>query len=64
MSEHDKSGQRVDAHDFLVTAVDTPERTEDGLAVTLTDARGGRVTLHLDAVCAAALRDALDKGLA
>lgn len=58
--EHDE--KRKD-HDFQVTAVE-PADGEDSIAVTLTDVRGGRVTLHLDTTCATLLRDMLDDQLA
>lgn len=51
-----------DAHDFIVTAVE-PAESAGRIAVTLTDARDGRVTLHLERVAAALLRDLLDDQL-
>lgn len=55
----DKEADRPrDAHDFLVAQVE-PAPAGDGLAVTLVDKRGGRVTLHLDKATARRLRNML-----
>lgn len=55
-----------DAHEFMVTQVEISDVPEtDAVAVTLTDARGGEVRLHLNTDMAELLREkiavALDK---
>lgn len=57
MSEKDK-----DAHDFDVVGVE-PALSRKRIAVTLTDVRGGKVTLHLEEAEAAKLRDILARAL-
>lgn len=56
------TSRRAQEHNFLVTAVEQAE-AEGFIAVTLLDARGGRVTLHLDETCGKLLRDLLDEQL-
>lgn len=47
-----------DTHDFRVTDVElSDDETLDGVAVVLTDARGGRVRLHLSMDMAELLRE-------
>ena len=51
-------------HEFIVTAVDLAAEQEiDAIAITLTDARGGRVRLHLSTDMAEQLRDRVSSGL-
>jgi len=51
-------------HEFMVTAVDLADEQEnDAIAITLTDARGGRVRLHLRPDMAEQLRDQVSSGL-
>lgn len=62
----EKADPSPNEHDFIVTAVEPADADEVGtIAVTLTDARGGRVRLHLDTDMAELLRErvaaALDK---
>jgi hypothetical protein len=53
-----------DEHEFNVTAVEpAAEQQIDGIAITLTDARGGRVRLHLSTGMAEQLRDRISSGL-
>lgn len=57
---------RQDEHEFMVAAVELAAgRAPDGIAVILTDARGGRVRLNLTIDMAEQLREkvsaALDK---
>ncbi len=60
MTDHNDNNR--DAHHFLVTAVE-PAEARHRVAVTLVDARGGRVTLHLDEDLATALRNHLAQAL-
>ncbi|CAI2931552.1 hypothetical protein [Aminobacter niigataensis] len=51
-------------HEFMVTAVEpASEPTLDGVAVTLVDARGGRVRLHMDTDMAELLRERISAAL-
>lgn len=53
-----------DTHEFLVTAVE-PARDDklDGVALTLVDARGGRVRLHMHADIAEMVRERISAEL-
>lgn len=51
------SDQDRDTHEFVVTDVQLADETDDGVALMLTDARGGRVRLHLNADMAELLRE-------
>jgi hypothetical protein len=58
--------EQQNEHEFIVTAVELGDsRAVDGVAIALTDARGGRVRLHLSSDMAERLREkvsaALDK---
>jgi len=58
--------EQQNEHEFIVTAVELGDRgAMDVVAITLTDARGGRVRLHLSSDMAELLREkvsaALDK---
>jgi hypothetical protein len=51
-------------HEFMVIAVDLAAmQAIDAIAITLTDARGGRVRLHLSADMAEQLRERITLGL-
>lgn len=53
-----------DMHDFEVTAVELSDDSKrDSVAVTLTDARGGKVRLHLNTDMAEILRAHLEKAI-
>lgn len=56
--------QPKDSHEFMVAAVE-PARDDklDGVALTLVDARGGRVRLHMHADIAEVLRERLSAAL-
>ncbi|ODT06313.1 MAG: hypothetical protein ABS58_12155 [Mesorhizobium sp. SCN 65-20] len=53
-----------DTHEFMVTAVE-PARDDklDGVALTLVDARGGRVRLHMHADIAEVMRERISAAL-
>lgn len=52
------SDQNTDTHEFVVTDVQLANETdEEGVALMLTDARGGRVRLHLNDDMAELLRE-------
>lgn len=53
-----------DSHEFMVAAVE-PARDDklDGVALTLVDARGGRVRLHMHAEIAETLRQCISSAL-
>lgn len=55
-------GERHQAHNFMVTDVE-PADAGERIGVTLTDVRGGRVTLHLDREHAEELFDILSAQL-
>ncbi|RWM05639.1 hypothetical protein [Mesorhizobium sp.] len=62
------SDQNRDTHEFVVMDVQLADNeTDDGIALMLTDARGGRVRLHLNADMAELLRErvafALDRNM-
>lgn len=61
MSDQD-AGERHQSHNFMVTDVE-PADAGDRVGVTLTDVRGGRVTLHLDREHAEELLDILSTQL-
>src|SRR3954453_21030748 len=47
-TEESMPNTRQDEHEFMVAGVETaPGQTSQGIAITLVDARGGRVRLHL-----------------
>ncbi|WP_432285452.1 hypothetical protein SLT36_01315 [Aminobacter sp. BA135] len=51
-------------HQFMVAAVEAAgDDTLDGVAVTLVDARGGRVRLHMDTDIAEMLRERISAAL-
>ncbi|MBB6467515.1 hypothetical protein [Aminobacter carboxidus] len=51
-------------HEFMVAAVEAArDDTLDGVAVTLVDARGGRVRLHMDTDMAEILRERISAAL-
>ncbi len=51
-------------HEFMVAAVEpAQDDTLDGVAVTLVDARGGRVRLHMDTDMAEILRERISAAL-
>lgn len=51
-------------HQFMVAAVEAAkDDTLDGVAVTLVDARGGRVRLHMDTDIAEILRERISAAL-
>ena len=62
MPAPDDPNRPARAHRFLVAAVE-PAEAEGFIAVTLLDARGGRVMLHLDETCGSLLHDLLDQQL-
>ena len=53
-----------DSHEFMVAAVE-PARDDmlDGVALTLVDARGGRVRLHMHTDIAETLRERISAAL-
>jgi hypothetical protein len=52
------SDQNRDTHEFVVMDVQLADNeTDDGIALMLTDARGGRVRLHLNGDMAELLRE-------
>jgi hypothetical protein len=52
-------------HEFIVAGVETaPGHTSQDIAVTLIDARGGRVRLHLSTEMAELLRERVSTALA
>ena len=62
------SDQNRDTHEFVVLDVQLADNeTDDGIALMLTDARGGRVRLHLNGDMAELLRErvafALDRNM-
>jgi len=62
------SDQNRDTHEFVVMDVQLADNeTDDGIALMLTDARGGRVRLHLNGDMAELLRErvafALDRNM-
>ncbi|WP_156381371.1 hypothetical protein [Aminobacter sp. DSM 101952] len=51
-------------HEFMVAGVEpAPETSLDGVAVTLVDARGGRVRLHMNPDMAELLRERVSAAL-
>ena len=53
-----------DEHKFMVTGVElAAQQGIDAIAITLTDARGGRVRLHLTTDMAELLRESVSAGL-
>lgn len=57
--EQSESGR---SHNFLVTEVVAPgEKPTEGMIVTLVDARGGRVRLHLTPLMATRLREEVER---
>jgi len=55
-------GERRQAHNFMVTDVE-PADAGERIGATLTDVRGGRVTLHMDREHAEELREILSAQL-
>ncbi|HEV7252211.1 MAG TPA: hypothetical protein VGN97_03810 [Mesorhizobium sp.] len=55
-------GERHQAHNFMVTDVE-PADAGERIGVTLTDVRGGRVTLHMEREHAEELFDILSTQL-
>jgi len=54
-----------DEHEFIVAGVETaPGQMVHGIAITLIDARGGRVRLHLSKEMAELLRERVSSALA
>lgn len=49
--------QNRDTHEFVVTDIQLANETGNGVALMLTDARGGRVRLHLNDDMAELLRE-------
>ena len=53
-----------DEHDFMVAGVELAAgQTPDGIAITLTDARGGKVRLNLSTDMAEVLREKISAAL-
>jgi hypothetical protein len=60
-----ESSDDQDVHEFMVTGVEPASgNMVDGVAVTLIDARGGRVRLHLSTDMADLLRERVSAALA
>ena len=59
-----KSSENQDEHEFMVAGVEPASgNIVDGIAVTLIDARGGRVRLHLSSDMAELLRERVSAAL-
>ena len=55
---------RQDEHEFMVAGVElAPSQTPDGIALNLTDARGGKVRLNLTTDMAEQLREKVSAAL-
>ncbi len=59
-----KSSEDQDEHEFMVAGVEPASgNIVDGIAITLIDARGGRVRLHLSSDMAELLRERVSAAL-
>jgi hypothetical protein len=62
--EEPMPNSQQDEHEFMVAGVEAASgQTNQGIAVTLIDARGGRVRLHLSTGMAELLRDQVSSAL-